>query len=125
MSTKKVGFSSVYRVATFVSPEHASRLIEGVIKVSALRHGNYDSVAWSSAPGVEQFRPLEGSTPTSGEIRKLASFQSVKVEFSIPGDAKLLERVINEGIVPNHPWEEPVIIVIAAQEVKVRTIKAK
>ena len=50
---------------------------------------------------------------------------SVKVEFSIPRDKDLLEKVITEGIVPNHPWEEPVIIVTTAQEVRVRTIKPK
>ena len=34
-----------------------------------------------------------------------------RVEFSIPHDKEVLERVLQEAIYPAHRWEEPVISV--------------
>ncbi len=101
----------VFRVTTFVHPDHRERLLEGILSVVPLRWGRYDSVLWWSEPGTEQFRPREGANPSKGAVGELSRLPSVMVEFRIPRDRALLERVVREGIVPHHPWEEPVILV--------------
>ncbi len=100
----------VYRINVFVSPNHVEAIIQGVTEIVPLRYGNYDNVAWYSSEGIEQFRSLEGSNPTLGSENQITKKQSVKIEFSIPRDRNLLERVIKSGIFPFHPWEEPVIL---------------
>lgn len=101
----------VYRITTFVPPEHLERLIEGIGRAVPVRHGCYDSIAWWSAPGTEQFRPLEGANPTLGEIGQVERAPSIRVEFMIPRDEILLNRFLSEGLIPNHPWEEPAVFV--------------
>lgn len=123
-----VGLTYVYRVVTFVPTKHGeraekniSRIISAVNKVTPLQYGKYDCVCWSSSPGVEQSRPLAGSNPTAGKEGELTSEPSVRLEFSVPKDEKLLQRVIDEAIVPNHPREEPVIFYYQAIETRIKS----
>ena len=102
---------TVYRISTFVPPEHADALLAGILNVAPLSYGNYDQVAWWSAPGVEQFRPRPGSSPTLGQQNVIEKSGSIKLEFAIPHDEELLHRVLADGIAAHHPWEEPVIYV--------------
>lgn len=102
---------TVYKITTFVPPEHLDRLLAGILAVSPLRHGRYDQVAWWSVPGIEQFRPQVGSNPTLGQQNQVERGSSVKLEFAIPRDQQLLHRLLQDGIAANHPWEEPVIYV--------------
>ena len=101
----------VYRVTTFVPPEHLDRLIEGISRVARCDYGKYEHVFWWSAPGIEQFRPLIGSHPTVGQIGVTSRTPSIKIEFCIPKDPHLLDIVIRDGLIHNHPWEEPVIYI--------------
>jgi len=101
----------VYRITTFVPPEHLERLLAGVTRAVPLGHGDYDSVAWWSAEGTEQFRPLPGARPTAGSAGRLERVATVRVEFSIPRDAALLEKLLREGLLPHHPWAEPALFV--------------
>ena len=101
----------VYRVSVWVPPEHAQRVLDGICAVDDLRIGDYDRVAWISAPGVEQFRPLAGADPALGSIGELESGASVRIEFCIPRDSERLQRVIDDGIRPHHPWRIPAIFV--------------
>jgi hypothetical protein len=100
-----------YRITVFVPPTDLERLLEHIVMITPLAYGLYDNVAWWSHPGTEQFRPLPGSHPARGFHHSIERGSAVKLEFSIPRDEELLDRVINEGIVPAHPWEEPVICV--------------
>ena len=101
----------VYRVTTFVPPESVDSLLDGVVRETSLTYGRYDQSAWWSAVGVEQFRPLPGSTPTVGEEGRVERVPTVRLEFVIPRDPALLDRVLDRGVIPNHPWEEPAIFV--------------
>ena len=101
----------VYRVTTFVPPEHLERLLAGIQRVVPLRYGEYDAVAWWSAEGTEQFRPLAGARPTHGEIGRLERVTTLRLELSIPRDPALLDRLLGEGLLPHHPWEEPAVFV--------------
>src|SRR5271155_2414850 len=97
---------TVYRITTFVPEADLERLVAGILKVSPLLYGRYDQVIWWSAPGIEHFRPL-----ACDREHVIHEYRSIKVEFAIPCDEQLLERMLGEGIAANHPWEEPVVYV--------------
>lgn len=101
----------VYRVTTFVPPDHVEGLLEGVVRVVPLEHGRYDRIAWWSTPGTEQFRPLPGAHPRAGSEGQVERVASVRVEFAVPRDSALLERFLTLGLIANHPWEEPAVFV--------------
>jgi hypothetical protein len=101
----------VYRITVFVPADHVQRVIDGVCAIDDLRIGDYAQVAWTSAPGIEQFRPLPGAIPTQGATGELERSPSVRVEFCIPRDEARLRRVVEDGIRPHHPWEVPAIFV--------------
>ena len=104
-------FEPVYRVSVFVPPAHVQRVVDAICAVDDLRIAGYDRVLWTSAPGIEQFRPLPGATPTAGEVGELTRAPTVRVEFCIARDHERLQRVIEHGIRPAHPWEVPAIFV--------------
>lgn len=101
----------IYRVTTFVPPESLDALLEGIEAQVPLRFGPYDRSAWWSVPGVEQFRPLPGATPTVGTVGSTERVPTVRLEFAIPRDPDLLDRVLTRGLVPSHPWQEPAVFV--------------
>ncbi|UOQ49684.1 hypothetical protein MUN88_06275 [Gracilibacillus caseinilyticus] len=99
----------VYRVKTYVVPAYVDRVVEGILSVNELTVGNYRNVMWQSRDGMEQFVPSEGSVPAKGAAGEKTTLTSIRIEFSIPRDEALLRKVIEEGIYPNHPWDEPVV----------------
>jgi|SRR3989338_1278824 len=114
-------FKAMLRIVTFVPPDQVEKVIEGVQKITPLKYGKYAGVAWQSTPGIKRYQPLSGSNPTAGKENEVSREPSVKLEFSIPRSPLLLKRVINEGIIPNHPWEEPVILVFEVRETRTQT----
>jgi len=104
----------VYRVMTLVPPDGMEGVIEGVISVANLAVGHYDRVLWWSSPGTEQYLPLSGANPRTADIGELRRDPTVRLEFSIPRDEAMLNLVVDEGIRPAHPYEEPVIVVTEA-----------
>jgi len=104
-------FRPVYRVTTFVPPENVDALVESIAAVDPLGHGRYDRVCWRSAEGIEQFRPLEGADPSYGKIGEVARSATVRLEFVLPRDPETLRRVLEKGLFPAHPWEEPAVFV--------------
>ncbi|TGB01418.1 hypothetical protein [Halobacillus salinus] len=109
----------IYRVKTFVIEENLEKVKQGVLSIDSLQVGNYKNVMWQSQPGVEQFVPSEDAVPTEGGIGEKTDVASIRLEFSIPRDEALLRKVIEEGIYPNHPWDEPVVQV--SEELEART----
>ena len=65
------------------------------------------------AVGIEQFRPLPGSSPALGEVGQCQRVPAVIVQFHLPPDQARLQRIIEHGIAPHHPWRSPVIEVSA------------
>jgi len=108
----------IYRIRTFVVPEYLEKVIKGVLEMDDLEYGHYKHVVWHSNDGVEQFVPSETSVPTEGNIGETTKVTSVRVEFSIPRDEKLLRNIIENGIYPNHPWDEPVVQVTEELEAR-------
>ncbi|HEY8052582.1 MAG TPA: hypothetical protein VIE42_07230 [Steroidobacteraceae bacterium] len=105
----------MYRITTFVPPEHLDALLEGVGRETPLQYGQYEQSAWWSAVGVEQFRPMPGAKPTCGEVGRTERVPTVRVEFAIPRDPDLLVRVLTRGLIPHHPWEQPAIFIDESQ----------
>jgi hypothetical protein len=101
----------IYRVTTFVPPEHLDTLLRGIASEAPLRYGQYDQSAWWSAVGVEQFRPLPGAKPTSGTVGTVERVPTVRVEFAIARDPTQLAQLIERGLRPNHPWQEPAVFI--------------
>lgn len=101
----------VYRVTTFVPPEHLEALLEGIASEVPLRYGQYDRSAWWSAVGVEQFRPLPGAKPTSGKIGTVERVPTIRVEFVIPREPTQLAQLVAKGLRPHHPWQEPAVFI--------------
>ncbi|MEO8190005.1 MAG: hypothetical protein ABI682_06655 [Acidobacteriota bacterium] len=104
-------FRKVYRVTTFVPPEKVDAVIKSIVAVDPLGHGHYDRVCWRSSGGVEQFRPLEGADPTYGKIGEVAHSSTVRLEFVLPLNPETLRRVLELGLFPAHPWEEPAVFI--------------
>ena len=100
-----------YRITVFVPPAKLEEMLVSIAKVLPKNNSNYGEGFWWSSPGTEQFRPLEGSNPTSGSIGELSRMDSIELKFLIPRNKKLLHQVIEEGIRTAHPWEVPVITI--------------
>jgi len=95
----------VYRITTFVPPEMLEKVVAGILRVLPLKYARYDQVLWWSSPGVEHTRVKEAGQDVAERSA------SVKLEFSIPRDENLLQKAVTEGIIPNHPWGEPIIYI--------------
>jgi hypothetical protein len=100
-----------YRVTVFVPPAQLEEVLASITRVLPVSDSKYGEVFWWSAPGTEQFRPLEGSNPASGSVGALSRMDSIELKFLLPRNKELLYQVIDKGIHPAHPWEAPVITV--------------
>ena len=36
---------------------------------------------------------------------------AIRLEFAIARDPELLRRVLDDGLLPTHPWEEPAVFI--------------
>jgi hypothetical protein len=106
-----VGTRRVFRLTVFVPPDHVDSLLQAVEREIPLVFGQYDRSAWWSAIGVEQFRPLPGSMPTVGQVGRVEQVPTIRLEFAIPYDENILERVLSGAVIPNHPWQEPAVFI--------------
>jgi hypothetical protein len=101
----------VYHVTTFVPPGHVDAVLEAVYAITPLTYGPYVKSAWWSAVGIEQFEPVEGALPTVGTIGRTERTETVRLEFVVPADRDLLDRVLVEGLLEAHPWQTPAILI--------------
>ncbi len=115
----------VYHFRVVVPTGYEAELLHSIEKVVPLTYGNYDRVAWVSAPGMEQYRVPPGADATSPDDKNVIATEDdivkekcVAIEFSIPRDDALKRSVIEDGIYPVHPWDEPVVSVYPAHETR-------
>lgn len=104
-----------YRITVFVPPAQLEEMIASITRVLPQSSGQYCEVFWWSAPGTEQFRPNEGSNPALGSLGELSRKDSIELKFLLPRNKEVLNKVIDSGIRPAHPWEEPVIVIDKCQ----------
>jgi hypothetical protein len=95
-----------YIVSVNVPTEAAEKVLRSITDSVPLEYGKYDHVAFRSAIGVEQFRPLKGSR--SGEQAVVAEVPTTRITFAIQEDVNILHKVI-AAVRYAHPYEEPVV----------------
>ena len=103
----------MWRVQVSVPLAALAAVRAGILAVDRLAAGGYDSGLFEQAVGIEQFRPLPGSSPALGEVGQCQRVPAVIVQFHLPPDQARLQRIIEHGIAPHHPWRNPVIEVSA------------
>lgn len=98
-----------YKIEIFIPETHVEALLSALAEVGVGVIGNYDHCA--SLTTVQcTWRPLEGANPYDGEIGEVSRATEIKVEVNSRGDrVREALRVIKRV----HPYEEPVINVIA------------
>ena len=97
---------SAYIVSVNVPSEAAERVLRSITDSVPLEYGKYDQVAFRSATGVEQFRPLLGSR--AGRQVLLSEVPTTRITFAIPEKIDILHKVI-AAVRYSHPYEEPVV----------------
>lgn len=95
-----------YIVSVNVPSEAAEKVLRSVTDSVPLEYGKYDHVAFRSAIGVEQFRPLQGSR--AGEQALSSEVPTTRITFAIPEDVDILHKVVG-AVRYAHPYEEPVV----------------
>lgn len=98
---------SIYRITVFVPRDSLQALIAGIRQVYALGDDYYDNVLWYLEDAHEEYRALPGANPARGAIGELREEPVSMLVFSVPRERALLDRVLDEGIRPHHPWEAP------------------
>jgi len=96
----------VYLISVNIPTEDVKEVLDSLTSAVPLVYGKYDRVAFRSASGIEQFRPLTGSR--AGAQEELSEYETTRVSFSIPQDPETLRKTI-DAIRDFHPYEEPVI----------------
>ena len=61
----------VYHFRVVVPTGYEAELLHSIEKVVPLTYGNYDRVAWVSAPGMEQYRVPPGADATSPDDKNV------------------------------------------------------
>ena len=93
----------MYKLCFYV-PENATDLVKNALfEAGAGKIGNYDCCCWQTL-GTGQFRPLDNSNPTIGEIGLIESVAEFKVEMVC--EDKYIKVAI-KALKKAHPYEEP------------------
>lgn len=108
LSEQTFRLERVYVVTVHIPNPEVEKVLEAVTAAVPLGYGFYDQVAYLDAPGLEQFRPREGSK--GGVQEKAGRSPTTKVSFSIPRESDSLAKVL-AAIRHTHSYEEPVIYV--------------
>ena len=99
-----------YRITVQVPDENAKIVTAEILNQSDLEYGDYDSVTFKTAIGVQQFRSLGGGRNAATET--IVEVPCVELSFFLTNDEALVARII-ESIYSVHPYEEPVMYVKA------------
>ena len=99
----------VWRVVVQVPVDALPAVREAILAVDSLQAGGYDQGLFEEAAGIEQFRPMPGTTPAHGRAGERSRIPSVRLGFYLPPDAGRLQKLLDEGVLPAHPWHCPVV----------------
>lgn len=99
-----------FRITVQVPDQNAQTIVQEILKETDLKYGDYDSVTFRTAPGIQQFRSLgsgrNAATETAVEV------PCIEFSFFLENNDALAARVV-EIIYSAHPYEEPVVFVEA------------
>ena len=93
-------------VTVQVPERRVSQLMDAILTEDALSYGDYDRVAFKTAPGSQQFRSL-GSGRNIATDREV-SVPCIELSFFVNGDRARTVKIL-KAIYDVHPYEEPVI----------------
>ncbi|WP_211201592.1 hypothetical protein [Rhodobacter sp. NTK016B] len=108
IDSKRFTTETGLRITVQVPESYVQKIVDAVVSEDRLKYGDYDSVSWRSAPGIQQFRSLGGGRNTPAETA--VTVPCVELSFFLSGDEAGAARVI-ETLYTVHPYEEPVIFV--------------
>jgi dinuclear metal center YbgI/SA1388 family protein len=91
-----------YKLVVFVPPAAADEVARALAGAGAGAIGDYRECTFRS-PGIGTFRPIEGASPTIGEIGQLERVEEVRLETIVPA-ARLGAAV--SAMIEAHPYEE-------------------
>lgn len=97
-----------YLIAAHVPNADVDKVLTAVVSNVGLEYGKYDRVAFLDSPGLEQFRPKEGSK--AGRQAEAGRVPTTNISFSVPHDLPMLKKALDANRAV-HSYEEPVIYV--------------
>ncbi len=103
------GKTAFYKMEIFI-PETHFRALQEVLRDEDAGHiGRYDCCL-SRSQVTGSWRPLPGTDPYLGKEGEIAEEPELKVEVTVRADQL---RSVTEAVLGIHPYEEPVINIIA------------
>ncbi|WP_460121209.1 NGG1p interacting factor NIF3 [Pseudomonas sp. S2_C03] len=93
----------MYKLAFFVPDSHVETVKTAVFEAGGGRIGDYDHCAWQVL-GQGQFRALDGSQPSIGQIGQVEVVQEWKVELVVADE---LIKAAVAALKLSHPYETP------------------
>jgi len=87
---------------------HAKEILDAVLSATSLTYGDYDSVAFTTSIGAQQFRALAGCR--HGAAEAVVEVPCVEVTFYISQASDTLSHAL-AAVYNAHPYEEPVILI--------------
>lgn len=94
----------------------ADAICDAIADAVGLDYAAYDRVAFTSAEGVQRFRPREGAR--AGAHDQAMSVACVVMSCHLPRDPAFVSRALTAAIAA-HPYEEPVISMVPAWTTRV------
>lgn len=99
---------SCYLICCYVPKSHLQAVKTALFEAGAGRIGNYDQCCWETL-GHGQYRPLEQSNPSIGQILEVTVLEEYKIEMICPKE--ILDSCIR-ALKMSHPYEEPAYQII-------------
>ncbi|MCU7938252.1 MAG: NGG1p interacting factor NIF3 [gamma proteobacterium symbiont of Bathyaustriella thionipta] len=93
----------MYSLSYYIPPEDHERVKQALFACGAGKIKRYDECCWAVL-GDGQFRALEGSQPTLGQVNQLEKRMEYKVEMVC--DDQFIRQVV-KTLLKEHPYEQP------------------
>jgi hypothetical protein len=95
-------FEPQFKIAIYVPPAAADRVMQAAAEAGAGRIGNYTHCSFQTR-GTGTFLPRDGARPTVGRVGNLERADELKIEMLVP--QRELQGVI-AAVLDAHPYEE-------------------
>jgi hypothetical protein len=102
----------MYKICFYVPIDNAAKVKDAMFLAGAGKYKNYDCCSFESM-GTGQFRPLENSNPTIGQINIIEKVSELKVEMIC--EKSIIKEAI-KAMKAAHPYEEVAYDVIEILE---------
>ncbi|MGJ8572934.1 MAG: hypothetical protein ACSHXI_19795 [Hoeflea sp.] len=110
LETKRFTQENGYRITVQSPDQSVPKIMEHILAEATLKYGDYDSVTFKTAAGVQQFRSL--GSGRNAATKTVVEVPCVELSFFLESNEALVTRVI-EAVYAAHPYEEPVVFVEA------------